>query len=69
MKVKLNGASTELPEGATVSDAVDLVAAGASQAKGIAVAVNGEVVARSRWDGVILGDDDRVEVLRAVGGG
>ncbi len=69
MEVRLNGAPRELPDDATVADAVSVVAEGASSARGIAVAVNGEVVSRSRWNDVRLGADDRVEVLRAVGGG
>jgi thiamine biosynthesis protein ThiS len=35
----------------------------------VAVAVNGEVVPRSEWTRVPVGDGDAVEVVRAVGGG
>ena len=35
----------------------------------IAVANNGEVIARDRYDGVCLADGDSVEVVRMVGGG
>ena len=72
MQVRLNGAPRELADHATVADAVAAVAEvaeGAASAKGIAVAVNGEVIPRSRWYDVRLAADDRVEVLRAVGGG
>ena len=69
MKVSLNGRTQELRDGATVAEAVSVVAEGPSEARGVAVAVNGEVVARSRWDEVWLDEEDRVEVLRAVGGG
>lgn len=69
MNVRLNGHDTELPDHATVDDAVSVIVQPASQAKGVAVAVNGEVVSRSRWTDVHLGEGDRVEVLRAVGGG
>jgi sulfur carrier protein len=37
--------------------------------RGLAVAVNGEVVPRSAWDGHSLRDGDRVEVLTAAQGG
>jgi sulfur carrier protein len=37
--------------------------------RGIAVAVNGEVVPRSDWPGTTLADGDRVEVLSATQGG
>jgi sulfur carrier protein len=47
----------------------DLVAAMGRSGRGIAVAVNGEVVPRSQWGQRQLGDDDRVEVLTAAQGG
>ena len=35
----------------------------------IAVAHNGDVIPRDRYDGVCLNDGDSVEVVRMVGGG
>lgn len=35
----------------------------------VAVAHNGEVIPRSRYDEVVLADGDRVEIVRMVGGG
>jgi sulfur carrier protein len=68
MVVTLNGEACELPEGATVTDAVK--AAGAPEdGRGVAVAVDGEVVPRGRWTVRRLRADDRVEVLQAVQGG
>ncbi|HJR46367.1 MAG TPA: sulfur carrier protein ThiS [Actinomycetota bacterium] len=69
MNVRLNGRAHELEAVATLRDAVKLVAGEPGSERGIAVALNGEVVARSRWDETRLSADDRVEVLRAVGGG
>jgi len=66
--VTLNGAPHELPDGATVADAVEAVGA-PSDGRGVAVAVDGEVVPRSVWAAHSLNADDRVEVLRAVQGG
>jgi sulfur carrier protein len=64
----LNGSTRELPEGATVKDAV--AASGIpALARGIAVAVDREVVPRSRWEDTRLRDGQRVEVLEAVQGG
>ena len=37
--------------------------------KGVAVAVNDEVVSRSRWTTTRLAEDDRVEILTAKQGG
>lgn len=68
LKVTLNGELRELPEGATVADAVEAVGAPAD-GRGVAAAVDGEVVPRGTWASHALSTDDRVEVLRAVQGG
>jgi sulfur carrier protein len=68
MKVLVNGHERELPEAATVRaavDALDLPAAG----RGVAVAVDAEVVPRTEWDTHELQAGARVEVLRAIQGG
>ena len=68
MMVELNGQPAEVPDGASVADAV--AAAGvASAERGVAAAVNGEVVPRARWDEVVLAEGAEVEVVRAVQGG
>jgi sulfur carrier protein len=68
MKVVLNGSETELDDGATVAaalDSLDLPGAG----RGVAVAVDAEVVPRGAWAATELHDGARVEVLRAIQGG
>jgi sulfur carrier protein len=68
VKVVLNGAEQDLPETARVRDAV--LAAGAEpDGRGLAVAVDGEVVPRSDWERAALRAGQRVEVLQAVQGG
>lgn len=64
----VNGAARDLAPGATVVDVVVLLTGG-SEGRGIAVAVNDEVVPRSRWQETALRDGDAVEVLTAVPGG
>jgi len=66
--VTVNGEPRELRESARVPDAVAAVGAEAA-GRGLAVAVDGEVVPRGEWDGFELRDGQRVEVLRAVQGG
>ncbi|MER7545940.1 sulfur carrier protein ThiS [Actinomadura sp.] len=66
MKVTVNGEPRELPEDASVADAVASVTAART---GVAAALNGEVVRRSAWETTALRDDDRLEVLTAVQGG
>ena len=68
MKVRLNGEPCELREDAGVLDVV--AASGAEpEGRGVAVAVDGEVVPRGEWDGFELREGQRVEVLQAVQGG
>lgn len=68
MRVILNGRPHELGAGARVGDAV--VASGApAGGRGVAVALDGEVVPRPRWEAVELREDQRVEVVQAVQGG
>jgi sulfur carrier protein len=68
MKVVLNGEPTELHSGATVASALaalDLPGAG----RGVAVAVDAEVVPRGEWGKTELHEGARVEILRAIQGG
>jgi sulfur carrier protein len=68
LTVTINGESRELPDGATVADAVEAVGAPAD-GRGVAAAVDGEVVPRGSWASHVLAAEDRVEVLQAVQGG
>ena len=68
MKVVVNGSERNLEARTNVADLVAEVA-GDDSRRGVAVAVNGEVVPRRRWRDVRLADADRVEVLSAVQGG
>lgn len=68
MNVLLNGEPLALPERATVSLAVEATAVDAG-ARGLAVAVDGDVVPRGSWETTTLADGQRVEVVQAVQGG
>jgi sulfur carrier protein len=63
MTIELNGEPLEVEEPATVARLVG------RQRKGVAVAVDGEVVPRSEWDRTELADGQRVEVVGAIQGG
>ncbi len=68
MRIELNGEPVDLPEGATVRDAA--LAAGAEEVgRGVAVALDGEVVPRGRLEQTELSEGQRVEVVAAIGGG
>lgn len=66
--VVLNGAEKALPDGATVADAVAVTGAPAD-GRGVAVALDGEVVPRAKWALRALTEGGQIEVLRAVQGG
>jgi sulfur carrier protein len=68
MNVIVNGEDTQLQPGATVQallDGLDLPASG----RGVAVAVDQEVVPRGEWARHELNDGAKVEILRAIQGG
>ena len=66
MRVTVNGEETELPAGASVADLVALLGI---EPRGIAVAVDGEVVTRRTWGERALAAGERVEILSIAQGG
>lgn len=64
--VRINGEERELPE---ALDLRALVVHLGWRPEAVAVAVNGEVVPRARLGERTVSAGDRVEVIRAVGGG
>ena len=68
MNVTLNGERRSLGDRASVREAVAASGA-AADTRGLAVAVDGEVVPRGEWDSVELRDGQRVEIVQAVQGG
>lgn len=76
--LRLNGEELSLPDRATVRDAVatltgrDIGADGRADdggTLGVAVAVDGTVVPRSRWSATPLAGGQAVEIVTAVQGG
>lgn len=66
MQVTVNGVPTDVPDTATVATLVAERRAGHQR---VAVAVNGGVVPRSRWETSALAPGDAVEVLAPTAGG
>jgi sulfur carrier protein len=66
MDIVLNGEPTAVPEGATVASALSTLDL---PERGIAVALDREVIPRGEWERTTLGDGARLEVVRAVQGG
>jgi sulfur carrier protein len=68
MHVCVNGSDREVQPGTTVA-AVVASLPGAPHGRGLAVAVDGEVVPHGSWAATELGDGARVEIVVAVQGG
>jgi sulfur carrier protein len=68
VRVSLNGAPREVPEGATVAAVAALVDV-APDERGVAVALEGRVVPRERWGDTPIPDGARLEIVRATAGG
>lgn len=66
MRVLVNGEPREVPAVTTVSALLEALGA---HPEGVAVAVNAEVVPRGLRAERRLSEGDRVEIIRAVGGG
>jgi sulfur carrier protein len=66
VKYELNGETFETPGPVSV---LELLRQHELTGRRIAVAINAEVVPRSRFATAEIGDGDRVEVIHAVGGG
>jgi sulfur carrier protein len=66
--IVLNGRACELPPPGTPVAALEELGLEPG-ARGVAVAVDGEVVPRSEWDSRELSEGSRVEVLSAMQGG
>ena len=66
MQIELNGKPHPLPDGTTLEQ---LIAGLSLAGKAVAVAVNRQVVPGARWPTHALAEADKVDVVRAIGGG
>jgi sulfur carrier protein len=66
--ITVNGERRELPDGTTVAEVVATLLNGQA-GRGVAVALNGEVLPRAAWQTTAVTDGDSVEVLTATQGG
>ena len=64
--MRVNGVEREIVAPTSV---MALLAVLGIDARGIAVAINGEIAPRSRWAQTYVGADDAVEIVSAVAGG
>jgi thiazole synthase len=68
VRIELNGEPREMPIGAKLADAVRESGVD-REARGVAVALDGEVVPRPEWDATPLAEGCSIEVLAAIQGG
>ncbi len=64
--VTLNGERRHLSAGVTL---LEVVMEGYTSTKGVAAAVNGEVIPKSAWQNEVLQPEDRIEILTIAQGG
>jgi len=68
MTVTVNGEQRDLTPGTTVAALLDSLDLAAGR-RGVAVAVDAEVIPRTEWEGTEVPDGATVEVLAAIQGG
>jgi len=64
--VIVNGVSHDIDEPLSVADVIELLGI---EARGVAVAVNGEIASRSQWSQTWVQTSDVVEIVTAAAGG
>ena len=64
--IELNGSAYQVMFGHTIDDLIGVLAL---REKNIAVAVNRQIIPRSQWSGLLLQREDKVDIVRAIGGG
>jgi sulfur carrier protein len=69
LEIELNGAAHALPAAPGEATLLALVESLGLQGQAVALAVNRRVVPRERWVDTLLAADDKVDVVRAIGGG
>jgi len=66
LQVVLNNKKVDMPEGVTVAD---LIAQKGLNPDTVIIELNGELAKKDTWPGLVLKENDRLEILRFVGGG
>lgn len=66
MTIQINGEEHSLVLGLTLKALLHELSL---SEEGVALAVNGQVLPKKSWASQVLSDGDRVEIVRAVGGG
>jgi len=66
IEIELNGEARSVEPGQTLADLVLALGIGK---QAVALAVNRQVVPRQQWNEHLLVQQDRIDIVRAIGGG
>nr|WP_304941597.1 sulfur carrier protein ThiS [Marinobacterium rhizophilum] len=66
MQCYINGQATGIPEGQSLTDLVEHLGLSGRR---LAIELNAEIVPRAAHATVLLNNNDRVEIVHAIGGG
>jgi sulfur carrier protein len=66
IEIELNGAPHRVPPQQTLDQLIDALAL---SGQALALAVNRNVVPRQQWEARVLQAQDKVDIVRAIGGG
>jgi len=65
-KIQLNGDTYEINRGTNINELLNKLKI---QKNKVAIEVNGEIVEKKKYHNLILNKDDKVEIVRFIGGG
>ncbi len=66
MRVKINGAVDEIPDNSSIRD---LLTGRKLSADIVIVALNDEIIKREKWESLKLNSNDKLDIIRIMGGG
>tara|TARA_A100000164_G_scaffold72996_1_gene61312 strand:+ start:852 stop:1061 length:210 start_codon:yes stop_codon:yes gene_type:complete len=66
LSIVLNGESFKLNKQVSITELFKVLDL---SSKFMAVEINGEIIFRSSWDSYLINENDKVELVRAIGGG
>jgi sulfur carrier protein len=66
--ISVNGTAREVEDGTTIAALVESLGV-SPEGRGLAVALDAEVVPRGQWGGVVVPDGAQIEVVTAIQGG
>ena len=66
IKILLNGESRDVPEALSIKELIKFLEL---SEKHCAVEINKEIIFKTNWDKKLLINEDKVEIVRAIGGG